>query len=160
MSLRIFYSPRYRLSDSHLGSIKTLRTNSGFLIPLAAIIVLGLAVLALGLSKLTTQSASAAVNEALSVQTFYAAESGAHFGLNQIFFPNPERSIADANCASLSITMAFSASGLSNCQAVISCDLSFDSANTTSYYNITSAAQCGGGEFVTQRTVSVSAFSK
>ena len=160
MFLRLFYAPRQKPVVRHLESLNRLRSNSGFLIPLAAIIVLGLAVLALGLSKLTTQSASSAVNEALSVQTFYAAESGVHFGLNQIFFPNPDRAIADANCGSLSITMAFSASGLSNCQAVVNCGLSFDSTNTTSYYNITSAAQCGGGEFVTQRTVSVSAFSE
>lgn len=140
--------------------MKTFRSNSGFLIPLAAIIVLGLAVLALALSKLTTQSASSAVNEALSVQAFYAAESGAHYGLNQIFFPDPERSLVDANCNALSTTVGFFVPGLSNCEAVINCNLSFDSTNTTSYYNVTSAAQCGGGEFVTQRIVSVSAFSK
>lgn len=157
MYLKIYQNRKHHNS---MANITKLKSSSGFLIPLAAIIVVGLAVLALALNKITTQSGTSAINEALSVQTFYAAESGAHFGLNQIFFPNPERAVADVNCTSLSTTLSLSVPGLSNCQTVINCSLSFDSTNTTSYYNVTSAAQCGGGEFITQRTVSVSAYSK
>lgn len=135
--------------------------EGGFLVPLAAIIVVGLGVLALAISRISGQGATSTVQEGLAVQSYYAADSGAQYGMNRLFFSATTRAQVDTNCASLSgSVLNYSVSGLSLCSSSIRCSLSTDAGNTTSFYLITSAATCGTGESMAERSIAVSAFMK
>ncbi|RYZ93898.1 MAG: MSHA biogenesis protein MshP, partial [Moraxellaceae bacterium] len=68
---------------------KSFRKNQqGFLLPLAIFIIVVMGLFALVVSRNTIQSNTAAVQEAISTQTFYAAESGAQRGMQVLFFPD------------------------------------------------------------------------
>ncbi|ABD80407.1 hypothetical protein [Saccharophagus degradans] len=133
--------------------------SKGFLMPLAAVLVVGVAMMALAISHMASNSGNSSVQEGLSLQAFYAAESGAQYAMNQLMFDVTSRTSADANCAALSGTsLNFSAVGLAVCSASLTCSVSNDAANTTSFYSVTSSANCGAGDLFAQRTISVSAF--
>lgn len=135
------------------------KKQGGFLIPLAAIIVVGLAVLALAISRISSQTGTAAIQEGVSVQAFYAAESGAQIAMNQLFFNAADRAAVDGNCIAVSgSTINYAVVGLDTCSASISCTQNPDAGNTTSFYVITSAASCGSGNLVAERTIQVSAY--
>lgn len=135
------------------------RNQHGFLVPLAAIIVVGLGVLAIAISRISGQGASIVTQEGLAVQAFYAADSGAQYGMNQIYFTATDRASADANCTGISVSsLSYSVTGLNLCATNIACSIATDGANTTSYYTITSEASCGSGDLLAERTVQVSAF--
>lgn len=137
-----------------------MRSNSkGFLMPLAAVLVVGVAMMALAISHMASNSGNSSVQEGLSLQAFYAAESGAQYAMNQLMFDVTSRTSADANCVSLSgASLNFSAIGLAVCSASLSCSVANDAANTTSFYSITSSANCGAGDLFAQRIITVSAF--
>ena len=125
------------------------------MIPLAAIIVVGLGVLALAISRISGQTGSSAIQEGISVQAFYAAESGAQLGMGRLF----KDDAVDDNCTSLAgVPVDFTVTGLESCTATISCEQNTDAGNTTSFYLITSAASCGAGNLVAERTIQVSAY--
>ena len=131
----------------------------GFLIPLAAIILVGIAVLALAISRISGHSHITATQEGLSVQAFFAAESGAQFGMNQLFYNVSDRATADGNCAAVSgASINFSVAGLTTCRAALACVRSIDAGDTTSFYLVTSAARCGSGDVLAERTIQISAF--
>lgn len=135
------------------------KKQGGFLIPLAAIIVVGLAVLALAISRISSQTGAAAVQEGVSVQAFYAAESGAQIAMNQLFFNAVDRVAVDGNCSAVSgSNIDFNVPGLDTCSTSISCEQNTDAGNTASFYLITSAASCGSGNLVAERTIQVSAY--
>lgn len=132
---------------------------NGFLMPLAAVLIVGVAMLALAISHMASHSSNSSVQEGLSLQVFYAAESGAQYGMNQLMFDVNSRTTADANCTALSgYTLNFTAVGLALCSATITCSTANDAGNTTSFYSLTSSANCGAGDLFAQRTISVSAF--
>lgn len=128
--------------------------------PLAILIIVGLALLAIAISRINAQSGGSSIREAVAVQAFYAADSGAQYAMNYLFFPTAERSTADTNCDSLSgePNLSFAVPGLQNCEADLSCSRTADDADTTSYYLIQSVAVCGAGEFITERSIKLSAF--
>lgn len=140
-------------------AIPKARRQGGFLMPLAAVLVVGVAILALAISHMASHTYHSGVQEGLSLQAFYAAESGAQYSMNQLFFNVSDRASADSNCAVVSgSTLSFSATGLNTCQTNISCSVSTDAGNTTSFYSLTSSASCGAGDLVAQRIITVSAF--
>ena len=143
-------------------SAGTLKTQQGFLIPLSVILIVGIGVLALTISRVSSQSNSSSVLEGISLQTFYAAESGAQYGLHQLFFSNTTRADADATCTGVGSpfpnTINFTADGLQLCSTTVSCSFTTDTPATTSFYTIVSAASCGAGDIVAERTVEVRAF--
>lgn len=131
----------------------------GFLVPLAAIIVVGLGVLAIAISRLSGQAATATTQEGLAVQAYYAADSGAQYAMNQVFFSATDKTAADANCAALvGSSLNYSAPGLTLCSSDITCSTSTVAGSTASYYVITSAATCGSGDSFAERTIAVSAY--
>ena len=142
---------------------KTCRRQQGFLLPAAAFILVGLGALAVAVSRLSGQSSLSAVQEVVSVQTFYAAESGAQYAMSRIFYvPSGgiaiSRAAADSNCADLSgASLNFGGDGLANCSTSLTCSISNDSANLTSFYHISSAASCGIAEVTAQRSIEVAA---
>lgn len=132
---------------------------SGFLIPLSAILVVGLSFLALAILRFSAVNAGMSVVEGLSLQAFYAAESGAQYAMNQIFFNANTRAVADANCNAVNnASLAFNVVGLRGCTVLISCSITVDAGNTTSFYLVNSAGTCGSGDLIGERVVEVSAF--
>jgi len=137
----------------------TYSDTRGFLIPLSAIIVVGISILAIAISDMSSQSSQASVTEGVSVQAFYAAESGAYYGMNQLIFDVTDRAIADVNCAAVNgDTINFTTNGLQSCSANIFCILSTVTGNPQSFYTIRSEATCGSGSLISERIVEVSSF--
>lgn len=155
------------------------KKQRGFLLPLAIFIVVVMGSFALVLSRNTIQSGGAAVQEITSVQAFYAAESGAQKGMQTLFFPGAiQRQVVDDQCAKPATTTTYTATGLNNCTALVSCSCvyadgtacsSATSANylstaatalQTSFYTITSVGTCGSGNFRAVRTIETGSFLK
>ncbi len=129
----------------------------GFLLPLALFMMLVLGLLALGLWRVSAQTNIGAVQELISVQAFYAAESGAQEGMSLLFYPDASsRATVDGQCAAINLLRGYdNIPGLNNCSAQISC--ARQEMNETSFYTITSHGQCQAGSLQAQRTIEVSA---
>ncbi len=135
------------------------KLQKGFLVPLAAFIVVGIAALAIAISRFGGQNTMSTTQEGLSIQAFYAADSGAQYGMSSVFFSATDRAATDTNCLAVNgASLSFSVSGLSLCSAMLTCSIANDSANTTSFYTIRSAATCGTSDIFAERTIAVSAF--
>lgn len=135
--------------------------------PVAIFILVVMAGFAAALNRMTAQTANMVPQEMLSTAAFYAAETGAQLALNRIFYSAVAtvlRADADAGCAAVvtapasPLTFPATATGLASCTVAITCAVSNDAGNTTSFYNIGSAASCGSGDVSAQRTVDVSSF--
>lgn len=154
----------------------TNRLQRGFLMPVAAFILAVMGLLALTLSRNTAQTSIAASQEAIAVQTFYAAESGAQWGANQLFYNTGAaltRLAVDGDCNAMTGDIDFTVPGLKGCNVQVTCACVFrdntactavagadydGSGRYRSFYNITSAATCGGGQVDAARTIVISAF--
>jgi MSHA biogenesis protein MshP len=152
--------------------------QQGFLLPLSVFIVVVMGLFALVLSRNTIQSNTSAVQEAISTQAFYAAESGAQRGMQNLFFPDARiRQQVDTRCVDMvSNNVVFTVPGLNSCTAVVSCTCRFsDDSNcapitaanysaeaiperVNSFYRITSEATCGSKNLRSVRTIEVGAF--
>ncbi|WP_183910206.1 hypothetical protein [Simiduia aestuariiviva] len=132
--------------------------------PLAIFIIVVMGGLALAISRNVAQTTNSAVQSIVSIQAFYAADTGAQWGMNRMFYDTSAtltRAQVDAGCNAVhGQSLSFSTSGLNNCQTQLSCSVSTDPSNTTSYYVISSAAQCGDAAISSQRSVEVSAFMR
>lgn len=148
------------IRDSHIA----LQRQRGFLIPLALFIVVVMGLLALALTRMSTQAGLASAQELLSLQAFYAGESGAQQGMNQLYPPaDPNLNIRDdvnARCDGVVRTLAFAGvTGLSGCSAAVSCNcVSCTPAAATSFYTITSVGSCNAGTLSATRTIRVGSF--
>ncbi|MFT5082919.1 MAG: MSHA biogenesis protein MshP [Lentisphaeria bacterium] len=142
-----------------VGGTWVCKKNKGFLIPLAAFIVFGIGLLAVAINKIASQSSHASVLEGISLQAFYAAETGAQYGMNRLMFDVTDRLVSDANCAALAggITLNYTAAGLQACSATISCSMNTVAGFPFSFYAVRSEASCGSGEIAAQREIEVSA---
>lgn len=166
------------------------KQQQGFLLPLAIFIVVVMGIFALVLARNTIQSTTSAVQEAVSTQAFYAAESGAQLGMQVLFFPtapaNNNRQQVDNRClVSMPITWVFALGsandvpGLNGCTVVVACRCQYQDAtsacapatsanytaaapvnNLTSFYTITSTATCGAGTLRAERIIEVGSFLK
>ncbi|VUD56774.1 hypothetical protein TDB9533_02392 [Thalassocella blandensis] len=138
------------------------QSESGFLIPLALFILVGLGALAIAINRMSSQSNTAYTLEGVSLQAFYAAETGAQFAMNVLVFDVEQRASSDTNCAAMPGSMesfpSASAVSFQTCSVAISCQRNTVTGNPTSFYIITSTATCGAGNFVSERTVEVSAY--
>jgi MSHA biogenesis protein MshP len=145
-----------------------VKRQRGFLIPLAIFIVVVMGLLALALARTTTQTGLANAQELVSLQAFYAAESGAQRGMNKLFPPGfdsdpnvPVRAGVNGRCMnSFTETLNFSGiQGLAACSAEISCGCtSCNPTDATSSYTITSIGRCGAGVISAVRTIRVGSF--
>ena len=156
---------------------KQLRRQQGFLLPLALFIVVVMGLLALVLMRSTQQTGMGAVQETISVAAFYAAESGAQQGMQALFYNNDlKRQSVDGRCAALSTTYPFTANGLKNCSALVSCSCSYNNGSACasgtaanyaastavpeSYYTIASTGSCGVLPIKSTRTIQAGSFLK
>ena len=157
----------------------SIKKQQGFLLPLAIFIVVVMGVFALAISRNTIQTSTSTTLEAVSTQTFYAAESGAQRGMQTLFFPDATvRQQVDTRCVGLNTTHTFTVAGLRNCSAVVTCTCTFQDGSScspitatnytaaatvnrlTSFYSIRSVATCGSGNLRATRTIEAGSFLK
>ena len=140
----------------------TAKKQQGWLMPVAAFIVVVMGLLAAGMALVSSQTSISTAQEQISLQAFYAAEAGAQLGMNRVFYDTTlaiSRASATSACNIFNGTnVAFAADGMQNCQTTISCSPTIDSGDTTTFFNISSTAQCGIAPVTAQRTVDVSAY--
>ena len=137
------------------------RRQQGFLIPLALFIVIVLGFLALAISRMGVQTQLSSAQELVSTQAFYAAESGAQAGMQQLFFPDDtDRVAVGARCAAMNLSPAIDAApGLGGCTVTVTCSCDNCAANApTNYYTITSVGTCGSGVTSANRRIRVGAY--
>ncbi|UTF61390.1 PilX N-terminal domain-containing pilus assembly protein [Gilvimarinus sp. DA14] len=153
-----------------------LNRQGGFLLPFAIFLLVGLSVMALALWRVTASSNISAVQEVISVQSFYAAESGAQRAMASLFFPDDsDRQAIDNRCSTMTLNLNFVDDGLNQCSASVSCVCRYDTASTCdasvnanygptgvsaeSFYQLTSVGQCGSGSTSAVRTLEVEAYA-
>lgn len=162
-------------------AMPTRKTQQGFLLPLAIFIVVVMGVFALVLSRNTIQASTSSVQEAVSTQAFYAAESGAQRGMQTLFFDTTQaltRQAVDGRCVAPATIYADTVPGLNNCSTVVTCTCQFSDETScapitpanytatapanrlTSFYRITSEATCGSGSLRAVRTIEAGSFLK
>lgn len=152
-------------------------TQQGFLIPVAAFIVVIMTIFAATLTRTSSTSNAAFVQEAVSLQAFYAAESGAQAGMSRLFYPEPaNRLAADSRCASGVANTQTDPAGFQGCNIEVTCSClyedgsacnvstagNYDGSNGRfySFYTLRSEAQCGVNPLNAIRTIEVSAYMR
>lgn len=170
MCLNPFISqPSLRHKSSALRAYKSFghsggsyQYQRGFLLPLALFIIVVMGLLALALSRMTTQTSLASAQELLSVQAFYAAESGAQQGMNRLYPPadTNQRVNVNSRCDNVNRTLTFTGvDGLNSCSASVRCECANCApTDATSFYTITSQGRCGSGVLSAERTIKVGSF--
>ena len=122
--------------------------------PLALFILVGLGALAIAISRLSAGQFSSAVQETLSVQAFYAAESASQVAMNRVLFDVSNRANANLNCAMINASSVnFSAVGLRGCSVQLACAVATNTGDTAGIYRIESTATCGSGTLLAERRV-------
>jgi len=126
----------------------------GFLLPVALFIIVVMGFASLALWRTTSQSSIASVQEVVTVQAMYAAESGLQRGLSELFYPNASNKLAaDNRCVALGETIDFSGiSGLNVCEARVNCDVL-----EPGIYMLSSEGRCGVGTVRAQRALEANA---
>ena len=125
--------------------------------PLALFIVVGMAALAVAISRMSGNTQSSAIYESLSVQALYAAESGMQYQMNQLLFNAVSEAEVDTRCASVNGTsISFTVSGLNNCTAQSSCSKKSNQPGRQ-VYELFSSSSCGAGQFIAQRSIRAAA---
>jgi len=136
----------------------------GFLLPVVMFIIVAMGVLALSVSRFSGQSALSGAQEGVSLQAFYAAESGGQYAMNQIFYVASggtpvTRTQATTNCSNLNgDVLNFSGAGLANCSATLACASNADAGSSTTFFTVTSNGQCGSGATSASRSIQVASF--
>lgn len=127
---------------------RAMQRQRGFLLPVALFIIVVMGFASLALWRTTAQTSTASVQELLSTQAFYAAESGVQAGLSELFYPNANnRQQADDRCSNLDQNLDFSGvEGLNLCTADVQCELV-----EAGFYQITSQGRCGTGSNYAER---------
>ena len=117
--------------------------------PAAIFIITVMALIAVAINLLVRQNAETFEEEVNLSRAFYAAESGAGFMMNRTFPPEEYSTYVGTNCAARTYT--FSAPGLVQCTATVTCSTKNDSGKD--YHTIESTGSCGDVE----RTIQVRA---
>ena len=156
---------------------KGLARQAGFLIPVALFILVVMGGLAIVIARTSSQANQSITQELLSVEAFYAAESGAQRGLQSLFYPDASSRLSvDSRCGVLSLNINFSGvQGLQLCSAHISCSCLYEDGSSCnlgnnanyssdvslgkakSFYKITSVGRCGQSRFSAARTIEAGA---
>lgn len=133
------------------------RRQQGFLMPLALFILVGMAALALAMSRISSNTFVGVTQESISVQAFYAADSGAAYAMHRLLFNAASSVDVDGRCNALNGgTLNLNAPGLQNCSAALTCAKA-GSLNGDEVYTLRSAARCGSGTLTAERVVEVGA---
>ena len=127
--------------------MRLLYRQRGLGLPAALFVITVLAVLAVAINGLVSQNDAAFEEEVLLTRAFYAAESGASFGLNALFPPeefplytNGAGAVA-GGCPVVNNTYDFDVDGLGSCSAEVSC-VEDATVSGVDYYTISSVGSC------------------
>lgn len=140
------------------------RAQRGFLIPLAAFLVVAMGFMAAAMLRATSQTNLASSQELYSQSAFYAAESGAQGAMSVLFYGTPDKDLVDAACGAMNITTNYTAPGMNVCSSVVTCGCNDESgaacsvAAQYSFYRLISTGRCETGPVIAVRTVEVSAY--
>ncbi len=133
--------------------------QQGFSLPVVVFILVIMALLAAGITQLSSRSNLAAAQEELSNRAFFAAESGASWAMSSLFFNAggaADKAFSDAACTAVSgSVLNFARAGLATCSATLSC--SNQALGTAGFYRLQSQGSCSTGQTKTFRTVEVGA---
>lgn len=131
-----------------------MRKQRGFLLPVALFIIVVMGFASLALWRTTAQTSTASVQELLSTQAFYAAESGLQSGLSELLYPDASnREQVDNRCADLGQSSDFAGvDGLNLCSVEVDCELT-----EPGFYQLEAVGECGSGPTQAQRTLEVQA---
>ena len=110
-------------------------TQRGFSLPVVVGVIVLAAVLGTAMVSLVSTGQQSIALEVVSTRAFYAAESGAQYGMHRLFPPDG----GPPSCAAANL--AFNTNGLSGCSATISC-ASTGPVNGNMFYTITSSGRC------------------
>lgn len=126
-----------------------LHRQRGIGLPAAIFVITVMTAIAVAINLLVSQNTASFEEEVRLTRAFYAAESGAGFGVRALFPASEYPHTAVANCPAMS-TYEFSVPGLMDCRAEVSCELDV-TVDDVHYHLITSRGICGE----TTRTVQV-----
>ena len=151
----------------------SMKTQQGFLLPVALFIVVVLGGFAVTISQKVSQSTHSYILDGISTQAFYAAESGAQAGMHELFFSDTDRQLVDGRCAAMIISQTLNADGLKGCTVTVSCTCRYEnnsicdhnnSANylgltgiTHSFYTLDSQSSCGVEPALSRHRIEVGA---
>lgn len=126
----------------------------GFLLPVALFIIVVMGFAALALTRTTSQTNVSAVQELVSTQALYAAESGVQAALSELFYPDASsREAVDNRCTGLYQSPDFSGvNGLNICSVEVQCELIEPGA-----YQLSSQGSCGSEGIRAERELQVQA---
>lgn len=128
----------------------TSSAQLGIGLPAAIFVITLMAIIAIAINRLVSQSASTFEEQINLTRSFYAAESGAGFIMNGIYPPEEFPAYGGSTCPAVAVVYDFTVSGLNQCSATVSCDDSVVIGGKT-YMTIESTGSCGDIE----RTVQV-----
>lgn len=120
----------------------------GATLPVVILVLVLLAVLGTAMVQLNATGQRGIALETLSTRAFYAAESGAQFGLGQIF-PLDGSGVVCETWA-----LDYDTAGLRGCSAEVRCS-GPRVRQGRNYYTLVSEGQCGSGESRARRTIEV-----
>lgn len=142
------------MSPDRFNSFSSRHKQGGFLLPVALFIIVVMGFASLALWRTTSQSSIASVQEVVTVQALYAAESAVQLGLNELFYPNASaRPQVDNRCAALNESLDFSGTtGLNLCAARVQCSVA-----EPGVYDIEAEGRCGNGTTRAERSLNVQA---
>ncbi|MCP5325401.1 MAG: hypothetical protein H7A09_03605 [Oceanospirillaceae bacterium] len=118
-------------------------------LPTALFIIVVLALIVAALNNLNDVSAKAYGREWLSLQAFYAAESGAQAAASWALHPDLTHPACSANYYARNYT----APGMQNCTVQVACIQ--DAIGSDVFYTMTSNATCGSGADQARRIIQV-----
>lgn len=138
-----------------LERLQSLKRQGGWLMPMAVFIIVVMALFAATMNRIGSQSAISVVQEQLSLQAFYAAESGAQLALNQLLYPLINRVQAEQVCTNIHSSMTqFPAPGMQGCRVTLACTHPTDSS-APGVITIVSRGICAQGGLMAQRSLEV-----
>ena len=115
--------------------------QQGLGLPAAIFVITLLAIIAVAINDLLSQNANTFAEDVSYTRAFYAAESGANFAENHLFPPDDYPGYgAGGACWGGTKTYTFSADGLNQCTAQVTCETVTVSA--TNYFTIVSKGPC------------------
>ena len=120
----------------YLSSFHSAARQRGFSMPIAVFILVIMTLLGTAMIQLVSTSHMSIANETLSTRAFYAAESGAQYGMNLLF---PLDGTLPGCFADT--TLNFNVNGLNGCSATTVCNFDGD-FNGNAHYTIASTGQC------------------
>jgi len=126
------------------------RRQQGFSLPVAILVVVLLSILGAAMIELTATGQRSVSADVIGTRAFYAAETGAQYGLGRLF----PLSGGAPNCAAATVSLGVP--GLAGCKAHVTCT-GPTVLNGHSFFRLTSTGQCAAGGDRATRVVQVGA---